>query len=65
MDGSNGDALTGKQKIRNFNINFGPQHPSAHGVLRLVLELAERAGVVVAMGTSCFLLVIVRELFHG
>jgi len=22
-----------------FNINFGPQHPSAHGVLRLVLEL--------------------------
>ncbi len=39
MDGSNGDALTGKQKIRNFNINFGPQHPSAHGVLRMVLEL--------------------------
>ncbi len=25
--------------VRNFNINFGPQHPSAHGVLRLVLEL--------------------------
>jgi NADH-quinone oxidoreductase subunit D len=24
---------------RNFTINFGPQHPSAHGVLRLVLEL--------------------------
>ena len=24
---------------RNFNINFGPQHPAAHGVLRLVLEL--------------------------
>jgi len=22
-----------------FNINFGPQHPAAHGVLRLVLEL--------------------------
>ena len=33
------DALTGEQKIRNFNINFGPQHPAAHGVLRLVLEL--------------------------
>ncbi|GAA0288837.1 NADH-quinone oxidoreductase subunit D [Rhodovulum strictum] len=29
----------GEQKIRNFNINFGPQHPAAHGVLRLVLEL--------------------------
>jgi len=41
MDGAKGfgDALTGEQKIRNFNINFGPQHPAAHGVLRLVLEL--------------------------
>ena len=41
MDGSKGfeDVLTGEQKIRNFNINFGPQHPAAHGVLRLVLEL--------------------------
>ena len=27
------------QSIRNFSINFGPQHPAAHGVLRLVLEL--------------------------
>jgi IS30 family transposase len=26
-------------KLRNFSINFGPQHPAAHGVLRLVLEL--------------------------
>ena len=41
MDGARGyeDAQTGEQKIRNFNINFGPQHPAAHGVLRLVLEL--------------------------
>jgi len=28
-----------KRKIKNFTINFGPQHPAAHGVLRLVLEL--------------------------
>ena len=44
MDGSkyddgSVDAQTGEQQIRNFNINFGPQHPAAHGVLRLVLEL--------------------------
>ncbi len=44
MDGSKFDdgsidARQGEQKIRNFNINFGPQHPAAHGVLRMVLEL--------------------------
>ena len=27
------------KKVKNFTINFGPQHPAAHGVLRLVLEL--------------------------
>lgn len=28
-----------KRKLRNFKINFGPQHPAAHGVLRLIVEL--------------------------
>ena len=27
------------KKVRNFLINFGPQHPAAHGVLRLIVEL--------------------------
>ena len=26
-------------EIRNYTVNFGPQHPAAHGVLRLVLEM--------------------------
>ncbi len=38
-DDGSADFQTGEQRIRNFNINFGPQHPAAHGVLRLVLEL--------------------------
>ena len=28
-----------RRSVRPYSINFGPQHPSAHGVLRLVLEL--------------------------
>jgi NADH-quinone oxidoreductase subunit D len=32
-------AATSETPVRKFNINFGPQHPAAHGVLRLVLEL--------------------------
>src|SRR6185436_2990893 len=31
--------LTAEPKQKNMTVNFGPQHPSAHGVLRLVLEL--------------------------
>jgi NADH-quinone oxidoreductase subunit D len=29
----------GDERISNYTINFGPQHPAAHGVLRLIMEL--------------------------
>ena len=33
------DPTKGDVEIQNYTINFGPQHPAAHGVLRLVMEL--------------------------
>ncbi|HKY82021.1 MAG TPA: NADH-quinone oxidoreductase subunit D, partial [Sphingobium sp.] len=33
------DPTLGDTEIQNYTINFGPQHPAAHGVLRLVMEL--------------------------
>lgn len=33
------NATESESEIKNFSMNFGPQHPAAHGVLRLVLEL--------------------------
>lgn len=39
MPSWNGYLAPVEKKVRNVSINFGPQHPAAHGVLRLVLEL--------------------------
>lgn len=41
MDGiaDEADPTVGDLEIQNYTINFGPQHPAAHGVLRLVMEL--------------------------
>jgi hypothetical protein len=30
------------KEVKNFTLNFGPQHPAAHGVLRLILERAAK-----------------------
>ena len=31
--------IKGEFKVKNYAVNFGPQHPAAHGVLRLILEM--------------------------
>lgn len=33
------NSVEARQEIRNYTMNFGPQHPAAHGVLRLILEM--------------------------
>ena len=33
------DPAEARKEIRNYTLNFGPQHPAAHGVLRLILEM--------------------------
>lgn len=35
----NGQLTPTEKSVKNITLNFGPQHPAAHGVLRLVLEL--------------------------
>jgi NADH-quinone oxidoreductase subunit D len=39
LDLQTGEAVAMEAAVRNFTLNFGPQHPAAHGVLRLVVEL--------------------------
>lgn len=35
----NNNNITNKTNIKSFTLNFGPQHPASHGVLRLILQL--------------------------
>ena len=54
MTGENAPALAtdffhdedAETKVRNFTINFGPQHPAAHGVLQLQKKI-RRTGTIV------------------
>ena len=39
MTSSSHKNISDETKIQPYNLNFGPQHPAAHGVLRLVLEM--------------------------
>jgi len=39
MEFSHKQQIISRKQLKNFTMNFGPQHPAAHGVLRLVLEL--------------------------
>lgn len=38
LDGE-GEIPVEDRKVRHYTVNFGPQHPAAHGVLRLILEI--------------------------
>jgi NADH-quinone oxidoreductase subunit D len=38
-EGFASNPVEARQEIRNYTMNFGPQHPAAHGVLRLILEM--------------------------
>ena len=39
FDADTGESEGGTTEIQNYSMNFGPQHPAAHGVLRLIMEM--------------------------
>ena len=47
------------KEVKKLNLNFGPQHPAAHGVLRLILQLdgevVEKADPHIGLLHSCLL----------
>ena len=45
MSDSTAEPVPGKP-VTNLMINFGPQHPAAHGVLRLVMQINGEVGLV-------------------
>ena len=42
------------KEVKNFTLNFGPQHPAAHGVLRLILERATKSPLTCLIKSLCF-----------
>ena len=59
-------------EIKNITMNFGPQHPAAHGVLRLILEMdgevIERADPHIGYSTGLLKLTkqaVVEHWLHG
>ena len=44
-----------EKKVSNVVLNFGPQHPAAHGVLRLVMELDGEVWIFHLHGNACWI----------
>lgn len=52
-----------EKNVQNVTLNFGPQHPAAHGVLRLVLELEGEVSSVLEQASESLLRL--RQVSHS